>query len=108
MDFGLMMSIAYPLRREEREAIANFLGTKAEEEPFPPSAFCPEKQPLLSAKSAGNWTGWSPTFSNARFQSSEAAGLATSQIPNLKLKWAFGFPGDTTAFGAPTKDLIAS
>ena len=28
MDFGLMMSIAYPLRREEREAIANVLGTK--------------------------------------------------------------------------------
>jgi len=102
MDFGLMMSIAYPLRREDRKAIANFLGTKAKEEPFPPGAYCPEKEPSLSAKSAGNWTGWSPTFSNTRFQSSEAAGLATSQIPNLKLKWAFGFPGDTTAFGAPT------
>jgi len=24
MDFGLMMGIAYPLYREEREAIANF------------------------------------------------------------------------------------
>src|SRR5215472_15557056 len=64
MDFGLMMSIAYPLRREEREAIANFLGTRAEEEPFPPSAFCSEKEPLLLAKPAGNWTGWSPNFSN--------------------------------------------
>ena len=27
MDFGLMMSIAYPLHRKEREAIANSLGT---------------------------------------------------------------------------------
>lgn len=102
MDFGLMMSIAYPLRREEREAIANFLGTKTEEAPFPPSAFCAEKEPFLSTKSFGNWTGWSPTFSNTRFQSAEAARLNASQIPSLKLKWAFGFPGDIIAFGAPT------
>lgn len=97
-----MMSIAYPLRRGEREAVANFLGTNAKEAPFPPSAFCPEKEPSLSSQSSGNWTGWSPTFSNARFQSAERAHLTASQIPDLKLKWAFGFPGDITAFGAPT------
>jgi polyvinyl alcohol dehydrogenase (cytochrome) len=102
MDFGLMMSIAYPLRREEREAIANFLGTKAEEAPFQPSAFCPEKQPVLATGSPGNWTGWSPTFSNTRFQTMAAAHLTAAQVPNLKLKWAFGFPGDVIAFGAPT------
>src|SRR6188508_1549883 len=27
LDFGLMMSIAYPIRRDEREAVAQFLGT---------------------------------------------------------------------------------
>jgi len=99
MDFGLMTSIAYPLRREEREAIANFLGTKAEEAPFPPSAFCPEKEPSLSTGSPAKWTGWSPTFSNTRFQSAEAARLNASQISSFKLKWAFGFPGDIIAFG---------
>src|SRR3569832_13520 len=26
LDFGAMMSIAYPIRREEREAVARFLG----------------------------------------------------------------------------------
>ena len=97
-----MMNIASPLRREEREAIANFLGTKSEEVPFPPSAFCREKKPPLSTPSSGNWTGWSPTFSNTRFQPAEAARLTPSQISQLKLKWAFGFPGDITAFGAPT------
>ena len=102
LDFGLMMAIAYPLRREEREAIANFLGTKSEEVSFPPGAFCREKKPSLSTLSSGNWTGWSPTFSNTRFQSPDGARLTASQIPKLKLKWAFGFPGDITAFGAPT------
>src|SRR6266849_1084147 len=31
LDFGLMMNIAYPLKREEREAVANFLGIAGEE-----------------------------------------------------------------------------
>ena len=102
LDFGLMMNVASPLRRDEREAIANFLGTKSEEVPFPPGAYCPEKEPRLSNRASGNWTGWSPTFSNTRFQYADGAGLIASQIPKLKLKWAFGFPGDVTAFGAPT------
>lgn len=96
------MTIAYPLRRQEREAIANFLGTKSEEVLFPPSAFCRAKELPLSTRSSGNWTGWSPTFSNTRFQYGDGARLTVSQIPKLKLKWAFGFPGDITAFGAPT------
>src|SRR4051812_13445278 len=35
LDFGLMMSIAYPLRRDERQAVATFLGTKDAEAPPP-------------------------------------------------------------------------
>jgi mono/diheme cytochrome c family protein len=31
LDFGVMMSIAYPLRRQEREAIATFLGTPGQD-----------------------------------------------------------------------------
>jgi len=102
MDFGLMMSIAYPLHRNEREAIANFLGTGTEDVPFPPSAFCSEKEPSLSTRSSQSWTGWSPNFSNTRFQTTAAAHLTAAEVPNLKLKWAFGFPGDIIAFGAPT------
>ena len=101
LDFGVMMSIAYPLRRQEREAIANFLGTPGQDAPFPASAFCSERVPSLSTPSA-NWIGWSPTSSNTRFQSPRDAGLTAAQIPNLKLKWAFGFRGDIIAFGALT------
>ena len=32
----------------------------------------------------------------------ERAGLAPAQVPRLKLKWALGYPGDVTAFAAPT------
>lgn len=102
MDFGLMMTVAQPLRRNEREAIANFLGTPGEIAPLPGSAFCSTKSPSFSTETSPSWIGWSPKFTNTRFQPAEQAGLAANQTPGLKLKWAFGFPGDIVAFGAST------
>ncbi len=40
LDFGQMMSIAYPMRRDEREAVARFLGKGKDETALPASAFC--------------------------------------------------------------------
>src|SRR5687768_3247046 len=41
LDFGLMMSIAYTLKRDEREAVAAFLGKANADTAAPPaSAFC--------------------------------------------------------------------
>ena len=102
LDFGLMMGVAYPLKRDEREAVAKYLGSAEAEAPLPASAFCPKDKLPLSAAGAGNWNGWSPTASNSRMQTSEAAGLNVTQVSHLTLKWAFGFPGDVTAFAAPT------
>ena len=101
LDFGLMMSIAYPLRRDERQAVADYLGTKGSDAPPPPGAFCGAAKPPMSGSAIGNWTAWSPTSDNARFQKASSAGLSAAQVPALKLKWAFGFPDDVTAFGAP-------
>src|SRR5215510_1027524 len=39
LDFGAMMSIAYPLRRDERDAVARFLGQGKDDPPPPASAF---------------------------------------------------------------------
>ncbi len=49
-----------------------------------------------------SWTGWGPNATNARFQTDARAGLTAEQIPKLKLKWAFGFPGATSARAQPT------
>ena len=40
LDFGLMMSVAYPLRRDEREAVAGFLGKGPDEIAPPAHAMC--------------------------------------------------------------------
>lgn len=61
---------------------------------------------LLSATCAGgvfaqsNWSNWGNGPSNSRFQA--IPGISASQVANLKLKWAFGFPGVRSLIGAPS------
>ena len=102
LDFGVMMTVAYPLRRDEREAVAKFLGRGAGEPAPPASAFCADRRVTLEASSKSAWIGWSPTSANTRFQPSEAAMLAPEQVKRLDLKWAFAFDGDLSAFAQPT------
>ena len=49
-----------------------------------------------------DWNGWSPAATNTRFQNAAAAGLTVAQVQKLKLKWAFGFEGDTIVFAQPS------
>lgn len=102
LDFGAMMTVAYPLSREERQAVAGYLGTNAPAINFPASAYCSDRKVTVSDKPKFSWNGWSSTSNNARYQTAQAAGLSIDQVRNLKLKWAFGFDGDVTAFGPPT------
>ena len=37
-----------------------------------------------------------------RFQSAKNAGLTAAQVPNLKLKWAFGVPTGLSQYNQPT------
>ena len=48
------------------------------------------------------WHGWSVDPENSRMQSAAAAGLGPAEVGKLKLKWAFGFPGATSALGQPS------
>jgi polyvinyl alcohol dehydrogenase (cytochrome) len=42
--------------------------------------------------SLASWTGWSADGANWRYQPAARAGVSASDIPRLKLKWAFGIP----------------
>ena len=44
---------------------------------------------------APQWNGWSASPTNSRFQDKKSAGLAATDVPKLKLKWAFNL-GDVT------------
>ena len=102
MNAGVMMTVAYPLRREEREAVATYLGIPGPEPGPKPEAFCKERAIILKQIPTFSWNGWSPMLNNARFQSADAAGLSISQVRKLKLKWAFGLDGEISAYAQPT------
>jgi polyvinyl alcohol dehydrogenase (cytochrome) len=102
LDSGVMMAIAFTMHRDDRIAVASYLGTNAPIATPPASAFCGDRTVKLAAAPQSSWNGWSPGSGNARFQSAEAAGLSLDQVRRLKLKWPFGFDGDVTAFAPPT------
>ncbi len=102
LDSGAMMAIAFTIPRDERIAVAAYLGTNTPAAGPSAAAFCADRTVNLAAAPKSTWNGWSPGSSNARFQSAQGAGLSIDQIRGLKLKWAFGFDGDVTAFAPPT------
>jgi len=48
------------------------------------------------------WNGWGKDSNNWRYQTASDAGISASQVPQLQLKWAFGFPGATLVYTQPT------
>ena len=56
---------------------------------FPLTAF-------KAAMSGPRWNGWSTSATNSRFQDAKSAGLTASNVPSLKLKWAFNLGADVT------------
>ena len=63
---------------------------------------CPAKTPLGDIAAQPSWNGWGAGITNARFQDAKAAQITAGQVPKLKLKWAFGFPGAKAVYGQPT------
>jgi len=64
---------------------------------------CAQPAPVFDKPFSGPyWNGWGVDASNRRMQPAAMAGLRADQVPQLKLKWAFGFPGGGRAFAQPT------
>jgi polyvinyl alcohol dehydrogenase (cytochrome) len=102
LNYGAMISVAYTMNLSQREAVANWLGTP-EAEPAPPAtAFCSDRSVKIAAHPKMLWNGWSPGPANTRFQTGGEAGLSLDGVRGLKLKWAFAYQGDITAFSQPT------
>jgi polyvinyl alcohol dehydrogenase (cytochrome) len=111
MESGPMISMASRDSGADRRAIAQFVTGKTlsarDLSTGPPaSAMCTGSlRPAdgVSAPLTGkDWNGWGANTSNSRFQDANAAGLTAAQASRLKVKWAFGFPGDLDANAQPS------
>jgi polyvinyl alcohol dehydrogenase (cytochrome) len=105
LNWGVMGNVAYTMTIAEREAVASYLGTHDAPTAPPPTAFCKDRAVHFAndpKKSQPQWNGWSPSATNTRYQDARDAGLSIDGVQRLKLKWAFAYDGDTTAFAQPT------
>jgi len=62
---------------------------------------CKTNPPLMEPAKAPQWNGWGNDLANSRFQPAAAARLTAAQVPQLKLKWAFGYPSGASANAQP-------
>ena len=100
---GVMRGQGAHLTGAERRALAEFVtGQKLSEKTRDPNIGRCAAPPAKFDASRPAWNGWSPTPENWHFQPAAQAGLTAAQIPNLKLKWAFGYPDIAVAWGQPT------
>lgn len=97
---GLMRPQGRTLSAAERQAIASYLST-APAVTSAAAGACRNPAAFDRAR-AQAWNGWGPDTSNMRFQTGDRAGLSADSVPHLNLKWAFGFPGATSARAQPT------
>src|SRR5579871_4736273 len=98
LESGKMRAQGALLNAGERKLVADYLGT-AGAQTMPASANCSDT--AGRTRDAAGWNGWGADAANGRFQKA-ASGLTRETVPKLKVKWAFGYPGVTTAFGSPT------
>ena len=100
LESGRMKAQGSQLTAEERAALAEFLGTLDNSLPGPSLSPCAAK--TFSTVGDPKWSGWGVDLANSRFQPSASAGMGRAEVPRLKLKWAFGFPGASATYSQPT------
>ena len=103
---GVMKSVGDTLSEEDRRRVSESLagqlmGTARAGDAATMPNRCASNPPLHDVGRA-DWNGWGNGPGNDRFQSAAAAGLSAASVDRLKLKWAFGYPGGTSAYGQPT------
>jgi len=106
METGAMVTMANNRTAAERRAIAEYLTGKRFGSPLDtaPSAaaMCRARGGSFNASAGPQWTAWGRNTNNTRYQEAAAAGLTAADVPKLKLKWAFAFPGDLQSYSHAT------
>src|SRR3954454_16490204 len=102
---GSMAPIAQELTNTERTAIASFIAAKASDAASGsadrPGQCAHNPVDFAQGLNGPRWNGWGADLGNSGFQPAGMAGLTLDQVPQLQLKWAFGFFGVSGALAQP-------
>jgi polyvinyl alcohol dehydrogenase (cytochrome) len=94
---GVMRTQAASLSADEIRAVAVYL-TGKQPAPRPAADANPCGKPAAVRLGESDWRSWGRDLANSRFQ--PHGGLTADQVPRLKLRWTFAYPG-RAAFGQP-------
>ncbi len=104
---GVMKPQGDSLTDDQKKMLATFLsgrplGSEQEGDAKSMPNHCATNPPLADPSAGPEWNGWGNDPANTRFQGAAGAGLTASDVPKLKVKWAFGYPTGLSAFGQPS------
>src|SRR5687767_2539442 len=105
METGAMVTMANNRTAAERRALAEYLtgkrfGAALNTSPSP-AAMCRAQNRSFDPAAGPRWAAWGNS-NNTRFQDAASARLTAADVPRLKLKWAFAFPGDLQSYSQAT------
>jgi polyvinyl alcohol dehydrogenase (cytochrome) len=97
---GSMAVIALPFSLAEKRRVAEYVTGKPLAVSTEPFGLCVTRSPMPANLGAlPQWNGWGFDLANSRYQ--PKPGLTAADVQKLTLKWAFGFPGGSQAYGQP-------
>ena len=103
LESGAMVIYGNRISKAERQAVAAFLSSNTSTTAALSMAnLCATKQPITTGGMLRpeNWNGWGVDVVNSRYQAHTP--IRAANVAGLKLKWAFGIPDASTAYGQPT------
>ena len=103
LESGPMVIYGNRMSRVERQAIAAYLSSNTSTSAALSMAnLCKSSYPIAAGNllSPDNWNGWGRNIANWRYQTDTL--ISSENVAGLKLKWAFGIPDASTAYGQPT------
>ena len=108
LEKGAMSKVGAERSRLERVAIAQYVTQKIlgpeGQFSYPARAFCTKTASpvmLAAASLSPAWLAWGGDLSNSRYQNAANTLVSDQNVGQLKLKWAFGFPGAASASAQP-------
>ena len=99
---GVMVLQAEPMTRDEIRQLAEFLGgSSTDGASARPLVMCEANVATPDLERSPRSSDWGITPQNTRFNTADIAGLESSDVPKLRLKWAFAYPHATRARSQP-------
>ncbi|MGH9662766.1 MAG: PQQ-binding-like beta-propeller repeat protein [Bryobacteraceae bacterium] len=99
LETGSMKAQGAALSAAERAAVAGYLAVAPGTEGQTAKGMCAGTPPPI--QNPAGWNGWGADLINSRFQPAAAARLDGKRVGQLKLKWAFGLAGMSSALAQP-------